>query len=303
MLQSIEIAQARSIRLHLINGTANGIICANSNHSALALRAPRSRIKDLCKLPEADRKGIYLLSGYDPDAPSNRKIYIGESDCLRLRIPIQDRKFDFFDQLIIVVGKDDCFSKDHYRYIESKLIRLTSRVPTMAVLNETDPQFDRLSQNDRIEAEEFISELLLLTAILGFDVFRPVDSNQADETAPMFETTVSGTLAFARETDDGFIVLANSTARIQESDSLPEGIRTLRAQMVRDKQLVADMTSGYFRFAYDTSFRSPSAAAAVVAGRSASGPLEWKVQTSNQTYREWLDANLESVRQRAQFES
>src|SRR5690554_242142 len=107
MLQSTNAPKARSVRLHLVNGTANGIIRANSNHTALALRAPRSRLKDLCKLPEADRKGIYLLSGYEPEASLNRKIYIGESDCLRLRIPIQERNFDFFDKLIIVVGKDD----------------------------------------------------------------------------------------------------------------------------------------------------------------------------------------------------
>ena len=47
-----------------------------------------------------------------------------------------------------------------------------------------------------------------------------------------------------------------------------------------------------YRFAADVAFASPSAAASVVAARSASGPREWKVSGNGQTYRDWRAEQL-----------
>jgi hypothetical protein len=46
--------------------------------------------------------------------------------------------------------------------------------------------------------------------------------------------------------------------------------------------------SGPLLLQYDRlTFASPSAAAAIVAGRSATGPREWKLIDTRQTYRDW----------------
>jgi hypothetical protein len=57
--------------------------------------------------------------------------------------------------------------------------------------------------------------------------------------------------------------------------------------------MVADSEQAHYRFATDIVFSSPSAAAAVVAARSSSGPTEWKLPTSGQTYRDWRSAQLD----------
>ncbi len=45
-------------------------------------------------------------------------------------------------------------------------------------------------------------------------------------------------------------------------------------------------------FAADMAFASPSAAASIVAARSASGPREWKVAGTGQSYRDWRAERL-----------
>jgi len=45
-------------------------------------------------------------------------------------------------------------------------------------------------------------------------------------------------------------------------------------------------------FTTDVTFASPSAAASIVAARSASGPREWKVRGTGQTYRDWRAVRL-----------
>lgn len=83
-------------------------------------------------------------------------------------------------------------------------------------------------------------------------------------------------------------MLAGSTARRDTTETFPAGYRTLRDRLLADGLLTADPASDLFTFTSDTAFSSPSAAAAIVAGRSASGPREWKVERSGLTYGEWV---------------
>ena len=156
MLQESDPSEARSVRLFLVDGTVNGIIRADPARNALLFRAPRSRLKELYQREEANRRGVYILSGYDFDDPTRQKIYVGETDCVRRRLPIQDRNFDFFERATIAVGKDDNLSKDHFRFIESELIRLASAASIVTAMNGNSPEFSRLSESDRLEAKTFL---------------------------------------------------------------------------------------------------------------------------------------------------
>lgn len=132
----------------------------------------------------------------------------------------------------------------------------------------------------------FVSQL----QIPGFDPFRrpaqalPV-SGAANDVVFAFST--AGASAIARETNDGFVVLSGSTARRGATETFPAGYRALRDQLLAEGRLVDESAAGLYRFISDAVFASPSAAASIVAGRSASGPLEWKVSGTGQTYRDW----------------
>lgn len=289
----------RSIRLFLVDGTARGLIAAEIiNWTGKALSAPRARLPELLRRSEAARTGIYILMGPDPDRPGGVIAYIGEADSIaaRIRNHLRSEDKDFFDRLVIIVSADDNLTKAHARHLESQLIRLTREAGTVALANDTRPDFQRLPEADRVDMTFFVDQLRLVLPILGFDLFRrpageaaPVDAADADT---VFTFSTAGASATARETDDGFLVLAGSTARKAATETFPEGYRSLRDRLLQDSHLIDGPTPDLYCFASDVAFASPSAAASVVAARSAGGPREWKAKETGQTYRDWRAARL-----------
>lgn len=292
----------RSVRLFLADGTPHGLILAEiGNWNGKVLAGPRSRIAEMLRRPEASRTGVYVQIGPDPDRPGDLLGYIGEADdvAARMRHHLRSDSNDFFDRVAFVVGSDDALTKAHARYLESRLIRLTKDAGTIVLTNDTAPDFARLPEADIADMETFIEQLRIVLPLVGFDLFRlrrPVSTRAAAEAAgdgPVFAFMTGGASARARETEDGFVVLAGSTAKATTSATFQAGYRALRDRLLADGSLVPAASTDLLTFATDVVFASPSAAAAVVAGRSASGPIEWKVAETGQAYRDWRAATLE----------
>jgi hypothetical protein len=110
----------------------------------------------------------------------------------------------------------------------------------------------------------------------------------------MFVFATAGASATARETEEGFVVLAGSTARRTPTETFPAGYLALRDQLIADGKLTDGQTSDLYTFTSDVVFSSPSAAASIVAARSASGPREWKLQGTVQMYKDWKASALET---------
>jgi hypothetical protein len=109
----------------------------------------------------------------------------------------------------------------------------------------------------------------------------------------MFAFATAGASATAHETEEGFVVLAGSTARRIPTETFPAGYLALRDQLIADGKLADGPTSDLYTFTSDVVFSSPSAAASIVAARSASGPREWKVEGTGQMYKDWKATALE----------
>lgn len=290
----------RQIKLFLVDGSPAGIITAEVvNWTGKALSAPRARLGQLIRREEAERTGIYVLIGPDPDRTAGLKAYIGEADSVdrRLRRHEADEDMDFFDRVAFVVSKDENLTKAHARFLESQLIQLTKQAGTVVLANGTAPDFCRLPEGDRSDMAFFIEQLRTVLPILGFDLFRPAGGRPtsqpgADGQSALFELNAVGIHATARESDDGFVVLAGSTARRDGTAAFPDGYRSFRDQLARDGKLVDGSEPDHYRFAANVIFPSPTAAAAVVLARNASGPQEWKLSGTGQTYKVWRAANL-----------
>jgi hypothetical protein len=292
------LSPGRSIRLFLADGTPQGVITAEiMNWTGQALSAPRARLPELLRRPEAARTGVYVLMGPDPDRSIGTRIYIGEADniALRLRDHLRSEDKDFFDRLVIIVAKDDHLTKAHTRYLESRLLWLAREVGVVSVANETRPDFQLLPEADKADMQFFLGQLRLVLPILGFDIFRrpPAVPEHPSDGETIFTFSTAGASATARETEDGFIVLAGSTARRDGTDTFPAGYRAVRERLVQDGHLVDGAEPELYRFAVDIPFGSPSAAASIVAARSASGPREWKVKGTGQLYRDWRAERLD----------
>ncbi len=224
--------------------------------------------------------------------------YIGEADdvAARMRIHLRSEAKDFFDRLTFIVSDDDNLTKGHVRYLESRLIRLVQDAGSVALTNDTHPDFHRLPEGDRADMHYFVEQVRLLLPVLGVDLFtsRAVAPEFESAGSLTFTLSTSGASARARETDEGFVVLAGSTARKQASSSFQAGYQALRQRLLTEGTLIEGAEPNLYRFATDATFASPSTAASIVAARSASGPLEWKIEGSGQSYRDWRAARLDS---------
>ena len=291
----------RSVRMFLVDGTPQGLIVAEiPNWSGKVLAAPRARLGDLLRRTEAARTGVYVLAGPDPERPGGTLAYIGEADdvAARLRIHVRSADKDFFDRLAIVVSSDDNVTKAHARFLESRIIRMARQAGAVALANGTEPDFQRLPEADRADMEFFSEQLILLLPLAGFDLFRRtlasvVPSSGLGTGDFVFTFSTAGAMATGRETDDGFVVLAGSTARRTPTGTFPPGYLALRDQLVADGKLAGESSQELYTFTADVAFSSPSAAASIVAARSASGPREWRVTDSGQPYGDWKAARLD----------
>jgi hypothetical protein len=288
----------RSVQLFLVDGTPSGVVIAEiGNWVGKVLAAPRGRLAELLRRPEASRTGIYVLLGPDPDREGGLLAYIGEADDIakRIRIHLGTEAKDFADRFAFVVSSDNNLTKAHVRYLESRLIHLVKDAGAVNLTNDKAPDFRRLPEAGSADMDYFLEQVRLLLPLLGFDLFGArtgVRVAATDATAPTFAFATAGAVAHARETEDGFVVLAGSTARRTPSGTFPAGYKSLRERLRAAGQLVDSTSPDHYRFATDVVFSSPSAAASIVSARSASGPIEWKIEGSGQAYRDWRAATL-----------
>ena len=294
MSESPSQPAGRTIRLFLVDGTAEGLVSVEmGNWVGKVLSAPRARVADLLRRPECARTGIYVMMGPDPEQVNGTAAYVGEADevAARMRFHMSSGDQDFFDRVAAIVSADDNLTKTHVRYLESQLIRAVRSAGSVRLTNTREPAFRRLPESDRADMDFFLAQLRIVLPFVSQDLLKPApaaivashQSRTASEDGQVFLFEPVGARARGIETEEGFVVLAGSTARSGETGTFPAGYRTLRNGLLANGSLSAD--GDHLRFTRDVAFSSPSAAAAIVAGRSASGPGEWRT-SEGVSYRE-----------------
>ena len=310
----------KSIRLFLADGTPGGLLTAEiMNWTGHVVAAPRSDLAALLKRPEATRTGIYILLGDDPNSLGGTIAYIGEGDDVSKRLyqhakPEDQGGKDFWDRAIVLTSKDTNLTKAHARYLESRLITLAQQANRAVLVNGTAPSPLPLPEADISDMEYFISQAEIVLPVLGVNLLRSAISSQVapvehdgsslaatiTRLSPTFELTLKkpGIAATAQEIDGEFTVFAGSTAR-RDWQGVNDGYKRLREKLEGDGTLALSADGKLRTFTRNQVFASPSAAAAVITGRSANGRVEWKVQGSGVSYGSWqsegIDRALEEV--------
>ena len=306
----------RTIRIFLVDGTASGTRTAELGLSTIkALVVPRASLSAAMQRPEPQKTGVYVLVGEDSDSPTLKRIYIGEGDLISGRIATHNRDpdKDFWDEVVLLVSKDDNLTKAHVRFVEAKLIALAKAARRSVVTNGTEPsEQGKLPEPDEVEMGEFIEQARLLLGALGYDIFEPVrtpilvdeaesisilrkgDSKAADA-APKFrfggqnfDATMEVDLVAGK-----FVVMAGSRANKTEVPSLQQSYKNLRAQLIRSGVLQSIDENSY-KFVQDYAFSAATPAAQVVCGNTANGRGAWKVEGTNISFAEWQDRQLPS---------
>lgn len=294
----------KSIRLYLADGTPGGLLTAEiMNWTGHVVAAPRSDLAALLKRQETSRTGIYLLFGDDPESLGGSLAYIGEGDDVGKRLyqharPEDQGGKDFWERAIVLTSKDANLTKAHARYLESRLITLAQQARRSRLTNGTAPVPLPLPEADVSDMEYFIAQARIVLPVLGVNIFRsaaaPAGSGAEAMPAPgpassvLFELHLrkDAIVATAREIDGEFTVLEGSAARASWM-GVEHAYKVLHQKLVREGVIVPGGDGGAMRFTRDQVFASPSAAAAVVAGRTANGRSDWKVQGSGVSFGSW----------------
>lgn len=291
------MAHGKTIKFFLIDGDSNGrMSCELSNWIGKAYKIPRIKVKECSDRDDLISTGIYLLFGKDEEGSD--LVYIGEAESVLNRLKQHLSGKEFWNETIVFISKDDSLNKAHVKYLENRLhdIALTTR--RYKVENSMIPTQSSLSESERAEMEEFVDNIKMLVSILGhkvfdkkrvhdlrneLDFFLVKDSSDTESIAEpkldrdfFYIKSPKGADAQGELTSDGFVVFKDSIANNMIMDSSPSGWKFTRQKLIETAVLVKK--NECFEFAEDYIATSPSAAAAIVMGREASGPLEWKLK-------------------------
>jgi hypothetical protein len=294
----------RSLELFFIDGKPEGMQTAEVfNWTGHVLLFPRTRIKAALERKEARYTGVYLLLGEADGAPL---AYIGEGEDIADRIRSHDQKRDWWTQAVLVTTGANTLNKAHVKYLESRLVEIARSVKRWELENANTPPRPGLSEAAQANMESFLSYLLMTLPALRIDIFQefakpagtqvapPADDNGASPRFVLVQKK-DALHATAQLVGDDFIVQEGSTARRHWVGAGPSetSYSRLHAQLLDSGVLVAQGEGCVFAKSY--AFRSPSAAAAVVLGRSSNGTTKWKLESTGETYKEWEARQLAQV--------
>ncbi|WP_276961442.1 MULTISPECIES: GIY-YIG nuclease family protein [Ferrimicrobium] len=308
------MTDGKSIRLFLADGTPGGLLTAEiMNWTGHVVAAPRSDLPSLLKRPEASRTGIYILLGDDAKSLGDTIAYIGEGDDVSKRLyqharPEDQGGKDFWNRAIVLTSKDTNLTKAHARYLESRLITLAQQANRAVLVNGTAPPPLPLPEADISDMEYFIAQAKIVLPVLGVNLFRSLPSAGETQQAPSVMQATSSALspifqlgptkeriiATAQEVDGEFTVLSGSLARLKWI-GVDDGYLRLREKLEEDGTLALSNDSKSRVFTRNQVFTSPSAAAAMILGRSANGRTNWKVQDSGITYGAWQSQGIDQA--------
>lgn len=235
-----------------------------------------------------NKPGIYLLLGVDP-TDGQDIAYIGEAEVISKRIK-QHRVKDDWNSIIIFTSTSENLTKSHIRYLEGRLIEIGSSVGRYKMTNQKSSGA-HLPESDQNDMEGFLDRIIRLLPVLGTE-FATSIAHTPQESAPqdMLFFSTKGASANGYRTPNGFVVLKGSTAVVEERDSAKskgQWVVSLREKLKGGGALI--VKDGFLEFTKDVEFGSSSAAAAVVQGGTAQGPVLWK-NKSGRTLKE-IDRN------------
>ena len=271
----------KTIKLFLIDGEPNGrMTCELSNWTGKAFKIPRRKIKDSSDRKELEGTGIYILFGKSDKIDNRGVAYIGEAEGIQKRLMQHLSSKEFWTEAIVFVSKDENLNKAHIKYLESRLYEIAIKINRYEILNSQIPTKSSISESDESEMEEFLENVRLLINTLGYNIFEEIRQKSVDgenEEQNIFQIVAArGANAKGQMTNEGFAVLKDSEVAVSLTKSFPKNWKKLREELIISE--IIEKEGDKLIFKKDHLFTSPSAAAAIVMGRSANGLTEWKLK-------------------------
>lgn len=274
-----------SIRIFVADGDPDGLrTVERSNWVGRALVFPRAALgqPSVAERAELTQAGVYLLLG-PSESGDGERLYIGEADPIKPRLFAHHsgQQKDFWTQTICFVSMGQSLNKAHVQFLESNLIRLAQQAKRMPLevenkKNETEPS---LSEADQSDMKVFLAHMLGMLPVLGIHAFEqppqiPFGSNEPSATPAVLICKSNNIKAYGFQTNQGFVVKANSQVKSEVGTSLnTNGVGKRKALI---EMGVLQQQGDVYVFTQDYVFTSPSLASSIVLGRSSNGWVDWR---------------------------
>ncbi|MCB5198250.1 GIY-YIG nuclease family protein [Loktanella sp. TSTF-M6] len=285
------------MELFFIDGRPDGMLTAEVfNWTGHVLRTPRTQIAKALARVEAGYTGVYVLLGEAEDGPL---AYIGEGEDMRERLKSHVVNKDWWNEAILITTSANNLHKAHVKYLESRLVELAKQVGHTPLENGNQPTRSSLSEAATANMEAFLDTLNMVLPAIRVDLFlskaRPkAVTPQAGhlQRAPVFSFILPkyGVQATAQIDDGELVVQKGSLARGSWVGSAKFQSYSKQYDQLQQQGILVRQ-GDHLVFTEDYAFSSPSAAAAVVAGRSANGRISWTLP-DGRTFADWEAASI-----------
>lgn len=293
---------ARSLELFFIDGLPDGMLTAEVfNWTGHVLRFPRTKFREALRRPETQHTGVYVLIGERDGTPL---AYIGEAENVADRLRGHIANKDWWDSAVCISTTGDLLHKAHVKYLESRLVEIARQIGSMPLENGNTPPRSSLSEAAQANMESFLETLGIVLPAIRVDMFLnkarsvpktpDVVASPTDSTDEKFilRTPRHDLYAEAVLRDGEWVVQAGARARDQwvGVPNAAQNYRKLYEELVENGTMVNQ--DNFAVFQKDFAFSSPSAAGAVITGRSINGRTAWKHAATGQTYEDWEKAQI-----------
>jgi hypothetical protein len=226
-------------------------------------------------MPESTQNALYFLVGIDPDTEAIQ-IYIGQTGGIGDRLRQHDKDKEFWNKALVVISLTNSFTTTHTLFLEELAIRGARAAARYSALNGTGGNQTYAPPPMQADCHEIYETMSTLLTTLGYPIFEPLLKPSVTPT-PQEIFFCKGSEADGRGTytDEGFVVLKDSTGRVENVPSIVgTSMEKFRERLIEDGDV--EVIGDRIVFIKNHLFGSPSMAAVALMGRRANGWIEWK---------------------------
>ena len=274
-----------------MDGEPTGRIkCTLANWTGVAYKIPRTELEKCKGRDDLSQSGVYFLFGTS-DQTGENVVYIGQAGVRKngegILYRLQEHKRnpgkDYWTEAVVFTTSNNSFGPTEISYLENRFTKLALAATRYTIKNGNDPTLGNITEEKESELEEFLDYAKIVMGTLGHRVFEPLAVikfpvehiiNVVPESSGLLlhmkrKSRKSGQTieADCKQTTEGFVVLKGSQIELNDSNSIPPGIKEARQKTKIDENGILQE---------DVLFKSPSYAAAFVIGGHANGLTEWK---------------------------
>lgn len=263
--------EAKALQILIKNGNPNGVkIVELIGWIGKCFIIPRQFLKEIKDREEVTQPALYLLFGVNEETGEDL-VYIGESESFYSRITNHDSNKDFWNTAIVFTGG---LNRAFVKYLEYKATTFAKSAGRMIVQNKVQPQENTLSEFEIVTANHYFKNIEFLLSSFQYEVFESIAESSSDNI--IYHLEAKGVSARSKMLENGdMLVFSGATARKKETESFGGWSKTARGNFLQNETLI-DLNDLSYQTTKDIIFKSPSAAAATLTGRSINGWTSWK---------------------------